>query len=590
MGKIILTGDRPTGRLHIGHYVGSLRRRVELQNSGEYEKIFIMIADAQALTDNVDNPEKSNILIQSELSELTELTFYYMNMVTVSRLQRNPTVKSEIQMRNFEASIPVGFFCYPISQAADITAFKATTVPVGEDQLPMIEQAQEIVHKFNATYKEEVLVRPEALLPGNEVCSRLPGTPADVIKKKVMGMFTDPNHLRVEDPGSLEGNTVFTYLDAFCKPEHFEMFGDEHKSLDEMKEHYQRGGLGDVKVKKFLINVLEDELAPIRARREELQKDRMIEVSKFIPEYKYIPVITGPTASGKSSLALELCRRTGGELISADSMQIYKGLDIGTAKDSAAERAEIPHHMTDIAEPGTYFNVSDYVTACYETIGGLLARGVLPVICGGTGQYISALYYGFDYGRDASADEETARLEKEFEENGIDGIYARLKERDPEAAAKIHPNNTRRVIRALAVIESTGRTFTEKNSESTSEGPRYPFKLFMIDMDRQILYDRINRRVDIMMEEGIEQEARDLYDSDADKKSTCFQAIGYKEFKDYFEGKSDIDEAVYNIKLRSRHYAKRQLTWFRAIGDDVIRLSPDDSGKNVQKVLDTISQ
>ena len=312
MGKIILTGDRPTGRLHIGHYVGSLRRRVELQNSGEYEKIFIMIADAQALTDNVDNPEKireniievaldylscgidpekSNILIQSELSELTELTFYYMNMVTVSRLQRNPTVKSEIQMRNFEASIPVGFFCYPISQAADITAFKATTVPVGEDQLPMLEQAQEIVHKFNATYKEEVLVRPEALLPGNEVCSRLPGTdgkakmskslgnciylsdPADVIKKKVMGMFTDPNHLRVEDPGSLEGNTVFTYLDAFCKPEHFEKFENEHKSLYEMKEHYQRGGLGDVKVKKFLINVLEDELAPIRARREELQKD-----------------------------------------------------------------------------------------------------------------------------------------------------------------------------------------------------------------------------------------------------------------------------------------------------------------------------
>ncbi|MBR1796464.1 MAG: tryptophan--tRNA ligase [Clostridiales bacterium] len=312
MGKIILTGDRPTGRLHIGHYVGSLRRRVELQNSGEYEKIFIMIADAQALTDNVDNPEKirqniievaldylscgldpekTNILIQSEISELTELTFYYMNMVTVSRLQRNPTVKSEIQMRNFEASIPVGFFCYPISQTADITAFKATTVPVGEDQLPMLEQAQEIVHKFNATYKEDVLVRPEALLPDNEVCSRLPGTdgkakmskslgnciylsdPADVVKKKVMGMFTDPNHLRVEDPGSLEGNTVFTYLDAFCKPEHFEKFGDEHANLDEMKEHYQRGGLGDVKVKKFLINVLEDELAPIRERRAELQKD-----------------------------------------------------------------------------------------------------------------------------------------------------------------------------------------------------------------------------------------------------------------------------------------------------------------------------
>jgi len=312
MGKIILTGDRPTGKLHIGHYVGSLRRRVELQNSGEYEKIFIMIADAQALTDNVDNPEKireniievaldylscgldpnkSNILIQSEISELTELTFYYMNMVTVSRLQRNPTVKSEIQLRNFEASIPVGFFCYPISQTADITAFKATTVPVGEDQLPMLEQAKEIVHRFNTVYNTDCLVTPEALLPNNEACSRLPGTdgkakmskslgnciyisdPADVIKKKVMGMYTDPNHLRVEDPGSLEGNTVFTYLDAFCKPEHFEKFGDEHASLDEMKEHYQRGGLGDVKVKKFLINVLEDELAPIRARREELQKD-----------------------------------------------------------------------------------------------------------------------------------------------------------------------------------------------------------------------------------------------------------------------------------------------------------------------------
>ena len=284
---------------------------MELQNSGEYEKIFIMIADAQALTDNVDNPEKireniievaldylscgidpekSNILIQSELSELTELTFYYMNMVTVSRLERNPTVKSEIQLRNFEASIPVGFFCYPISQTADITAFRATTVPVGEDQLPMLEQAREIVRKFNATYGE-TLVEPQALDPDNKICSRLPGTdgkakmskslgnciylsdPADVVKKKVMGMFTDPNHLRVEDPGSLEGNTVFTYLDAFCKPEHFEKFGDEHKSLDEMKEHYQRGGLGDVKVKKFLINVLEDELAPIRARREELQKD-----------------------------------------------------------------------------------------------------------------------------------------------------------------------------------------------------------------------------------------------------------------------------------------------------------------------------
>ncbi|MBO4426841.1 MAG: tRNA (adenosine(37)-N6)-dimethylallyltransferase MiaA [Clostridiales bacterium] len=315
----------------------------------------------------------------------------------------------------------------------------------------------------------------------------------------------------------------------------------------------------------------------------------MIDISKSIPGYKYIPVITGPTASGKSSLALDVCRKTGGELISADSMQIYKGLDIGTAKDTSEERAEIIHHMTDIAEPGTYFNVSDYVTACYEVIDSLIAHGKLPVICGGTGQYISALYYGFDYGKDASADEETARLEEEFARDGIEGIYARLVERDPEAAAKIHPNNTRRVIRALAVIESTGKTFTEKNNESTNEGPKYPFKLFMIDMDREVLYDRINRRVDIMLDEGLEQEARALYDSDADKKSTCFQAIGYKEFKDYFEGASDIDEAVYNIKLRSRHYAKRQLTWFRAMGDDVIKLSPSDAGKNVQQVLDTIS-
>ena len=311
MGKIILTGDRPTGRLHLGHYVGSLRRRVELQNSGEFEKIFIMIADAQALTDNFDNPDKirdniievaldylsagldpskSNIFIQSEVAELTELSFYYMNLVTLSRLERNPTVKTEIQLRNFETSIPVGFLTYPISQTSDITAFKATTVPVGEDQLPMIEQAREIVRKFNSTYGE-VLVEPNVLLPNNAVCSRLPGTdgkakmskslgnciylsdtPEDV-KKKVMSMFTDPNHLRVEDPGSLEGNTVFTYLDAFAKDEHFAKYAPDYKNLDEMKEHYQRGGLGDVKVKKLLINVLEEELSPIRARRAEYQKD-----------------------------------------------------------------------------------------------------------------------------------------------------------------------------------------------------------------------------------------------------------------------------------------------------------------------------
>lgn len=311
MSKVILTGDRPTGRLHVGHYVGSLKRRVELQNSGEYDKVFIMIADAQALTDNADNPEKvrqnvievaldymacgldpakSTLFIQSQIAELCELSFYYMNLVTVSRLQRNPTVKSEIQMRNFETSIPVGFFTYPISQAADITAFKATTVPVGEDQSPMIEQTREIVHKFNSVYGE-TLVEPKILLPDNEACLRLPGIdgkakmskslgnciylaedPKD-IKKKVMSMFTDPNHIRIEDPGSLEGNTVFTYLDAFCNDQHFEEYLPDYKNLDELKKHYQRGGLGDVKVKKFLNNVLQEELEPIRKRREELQKD-----------------------------------------------------------------------------------------------------------------------------------------------------------------------------------------------------------------------------------------------------------------------------------------------------------------------------
>ena len=311
MSKVILTGERATGRLHVGHYVGSLKRRVELQNSGEYDKVFIMIADAQALTDNADNPEKvrqnvievaldymacgldpakSTLFIQSQIAELCELSFYYMNLVTVSRLQRNPTVKSEIQMRNFETSIPVGFFTYPISQAADITAFKATTVPVGEDQSPMIEQTREIVHKFNSVYGE-TLVEPKILLPDNEACLRLPGIdgkakmskslgnciylaedPKD-IKKKVMSMFTDPNHIRIEDPGSLEGNTVFTYLDAFCNDQHFEEYLPDYKNLDELKEHYQRGGLGDVKVKKFLNNVLQEELEPIRKRREELQKD-----------------------------------------------------------------------------------------------------------------------------------------------------------------------------------------------------------------------------------------------------------------------------------------------------------------------------
>lgn len=311
MSKIILTGDRPTGKLHVGHYVGSLRRRVELQNSGMYDKIFIMIADAQALTDNAENPEKvrqniievaldylscgldpakSTLFIQSQIPELCELSFYYMNLVTVSRLQRNPTVKAEIQMRNFEASIPVGFFTYPISQAADITAFKATTVPVGEDQLPMLEQTKEIVRKFNSVYGD-TLVEPEILLPENKACLRLPGTDGKAkmskslgnciylsdteedVRKKVMSMYTDPTHLQVSDPGHLEGNTVFTYLDAFCREEQFAEYLPDYQNLDELKEHYQRGGLGDVKVKKFLNNVLQEELAPIRARRKEWEKD-----------------------------------------------------------------------------------------------------------------------------------------------------------------------------------------------------------------------------------------------------------------------------------------------------------------------------
>ena len=311
MEKIILTGDRPTGRLHVGHYVGSLRRRVELQNSGEFDKIYIMIADAQALTDNFDNPEKvrqniievaldylsvgldpakSNLFIQSQIPELTELTFFYANLVTVSRLQRNPTVKNEIKLRDFEASIPVGFFTYPISQAADITAFKATVVPVGEDQLPMIEQTREIVRKFNSIY-DEVLVEPEVLLPENEACMRLPGTDGKAkmskslgnciylsddektVKQKVMSMYTDPTHIQITDPGHIEGNTVFTYLDAFSKPGQFEEYLPEYASLEELKEHYQRGGLGDVKIKKFLNNVLQEELNPIRARRKEFEKD-----------------------------------------------------------------------------------------------------------------------------------------------------------------------------------------------------------------------------------------------------------------------------------------------------------------------------
>ena len=311
MGKIMLTGDRPTGRLHVGHYVGSLKRRVELQNTGDFDEMFVMIADAQALTDNADNPEKvrQNIIevaldylacgldpekctlfIQSQIPQLCELSFYYMNLVTVSRLQRNPTVKSEIQMRNFEASIPVGFFTYPISQAADITAFKANVVPVGEDQLPMLEQTKEIVRKFNSVYGD-TLVEPEILLPENQACLRLPGTDGkakmskslgnciylseepDEIQKKVFSMFTDPTHIKVSDPGKLEGNTVFTYLDAFCRPEYFAEFLPDYANLQELKDHYTRGGLGDMKVKRFLNNVLQAELEPIRNRRKEYKKD-----------------------------------------------------------------------------------------------------------------------------------------------------------------------------------------------------------------------------------------------------------------------------------------------------------------------------
>lgn len=321
MQKIILTGDRPTGRLHVGHYAGSLKERVELQNSGEYDKVFIMIADAQALTDNAEHPEKvrqnvlevaldylacgidpekSTIFIQSAVPQLTELTSYYMNLVTVSRVQRNPTVKTEIKMRNFEASIPVGFFTYPISQAADITAFRATAVPVGEDQLPMLEQCKEIVAKFNAVYGE-TLTEPEIILPGNKACLRLPGLDGkakmskslgnciyladeeDVVKQKIMSMYTDPDHIRVQDPGKVEGNPVFIYLDAFSRPEHFAEFLPEYANLDELKAHYQRGGLGDVKVKKFLNSVMQAELAPIRERRK-MWEQRLDEVKMILKQ------------------------------------------------------------------------------------------------------------------------------------------------------------------------------------------------------------------------------------------------------------------------------------------------------------------
>ena len=347
MKKIILTGDRPTGPLHLGHYVGSLKRRVELQNSGDYDEIYIMIADAQALTDNMENPEKirqniievaldylacglnpekSILFIQSQIPELCEMSFYYMNLVTVARLKRNPTVKTEIQMRNFEERIPVGFFTYPISQAADITAFKATTVPVGEDQAPMIEQTREIVHRFNYVYGDDTLVEPNILLPDNQACLRLPGIDgkakmsksldnciylsdtAEDVRKKVMLMYTDPTHLRVEDPGHLEGNTVFTYLDAFSNVEHFKKYLPEYKNLDELKNHYTKGGLGDVKVKKFLNNVLEEVLKPIRDRRSEFSKD--------------IPAVYNILEKG-SKIAREKARQTLAEMKNAMKINYF---------------------------------------------------------------------------------------------------------------------------------------------------------------------------------------------------------------------------------------------------------------------------
>lgn len=335
MAKIILTGDRPTGRLHVGHYAGSLERRVALQNSGEYDRIYIMIADAQALTDNAEHPEKvrdniievaldylacgidpakSTIFIQSMVPELTELTSYYMNLVTIARLQRNPTVKAEIQQRNFEASIPVGFFTYPISQAADITAFRATSVPVGEDQAPMLEQCREIVHKFNATYGDTLTV-PGIVLPENRVCMRLPGIDGmakmskslgnciyladepEEIRKKVMSMFTDPNHLKVDDPGSTDGNPVFIYLEAFSRPEDFAEFMPEYGGLDELEAHYRRGGLGDIKVKKFLNSVMQSRLAPIRERRREWERQ--------IPEV--YDILRRGSEAARASAAATLC-------------------------------------------------------------------------------------------------------------------------------------------------------------------------------------------------------------------------------------------------------------------------------------------
>ena len=305
-------------------------------------------------------------------------------------------------------------------------------------------------------------------------------------------------------------------------------------------------------------------------------------------KYSYIPIIAGPTASGKSALALEICRMECGELVCADSMQIYKGLDVGTAKDTKEEIGDVPHYMTDIVEPGTDFSVYDYVNTALPIIRDILERGKLPVVCGGTGQYISSLLYGLDYGTgDEEAEvEATKELEKEFEINGIEPLYARLLEEDPEAAALIHPNNTRRVIRALAVHKALGITFSEKNKRSKTNGPEFPFKVFMIDWNREELYDRINRRVGIMVENGIVDEAKMLIESGVDRSSTCWQAIGYKEMLKYLDGEETLEQACDRIRIGTRHYAKRQLTWLRSMGNDVTPVKPDDAAVNAKLILD----
>lgn len=297
----------------------------------------------------------------------------------------------------------------------------------------------------------------------------------------------------------------------------------------------------------------------------------MNDLADYLNGYSYIPVITGPTASGKSSLAIDLCLKTGGELISCDSMQIYRTLDVGTAKDSREERLKVKHHMTDIIDPGQDYSVKEYADETVKVISGLLDKGKLPVVCGGTGQYVSALIYGLDYGDVEIPDEITEELYSELERSGAEVMYEDLKQIDPEAASKIHPNNTRRLIRAIAVYKATGKTFTQKNSESRKNGSLYPFKVFYLDVERELLYDRINKRVDLMFDQGLEDEARSLYSSDADRSSTCFQAIGYKEFAGYLEGNIALDEVREKIKLNSRHYAKRQMTWFRSM-PDIVRI------------------